>query len=50
MDMDILEMDQFPLFEDLAMLDDGSGLSLEYEDGVGKCFPGNDRSVDVLIQ
>lgn len=49
MDMDILEMDQFPLFEDLAMLDDGSGLSLEYEDGVGKCFPGDDPAPKLVI-
>lgn len=49
MDMDVLEMDQFPLFEDLAMLDDGSGLSPEYEDGVGKYFPGNDPAPKLVI-
>lgn len=49
MDMDILEMDQFLLFEDLVMLDDGFGFLLEYEDGVGKCFFGNDLVFKLVI-
>lgn len=49
MDMDVLEMEQFPLFEDLAMLDDGSSISLEYEDNGGKYFPGNDSAPKLVI-
>lgn len=49
MDMDILEMDQFLLFEDLVMLDDGFGFLLEYEDSVGKCFFGNDLVFKLVI-
>lgn len=49
MDMDVLEMEQFPLFEDLAMLDDGSSISLEYEDNAGKYFPGHDSAPKLVI-
>lgn len=51
MDMEVLEMEQFPLFEDLAMLDevDSSSILPEYEDNVGKYFPGNDPAPKLVI-
>lgn len=47
--MDILEMEEFRLFEDLALLDEGSSMLLEYEDSAGKSFPGNDPAPKLVI-
>ncbi|XP_061166222.1 uncharacterized protein LOC133175107 [Saccostrea echinata] len=51
MDMEVLEMEQFPLFEDLAVLDevDSSTISPEYEDNGEKYFPGNDPAPKLVI-
>lgn len=49
MDMDILEMEEFRLFEDLALLDEGSSMLLEYEDSAGKSFPGNDPAPKLVV-